>query len=438
MSLINSLKKRQVLLILLATLSLAYVPTESFACIPVEEGTDLDSLPEPLRNRMCPSPAFNQMIDELDNIVTPTKKLSLKQYPEFTDDMAFENMLLAIDRQIARFQQRDLSKNIQYGNDVYKQSILLKTMEHFKGLVINAQSCLRQSRSQDQMRACFNTLNSEIKSQYNVYVPNLAAGDPRFGEPKDTFFTAYYSPTLEARREPSNEFRYAIYARPQKESLAQSTRNQIDFKDTLANRGFEIYYTNDLFDLYLMQVQGSGMVRLDRDGQLKEYMSYGGTNKQTWNWISKYMVAQGYIPDLSIYAQREFLDMNPQKHEEVYSSCPSYVYFRKTETPPVGSDMVPVTTGRSIATDSVLYARKGALAFIQAMRPVEGQEDQDPRKNPIQFKSFSRFVIDQDTGGAIKGKGRVDIYQGDDEYARVAAFNTQHPGNLYFLILKNK
>ena len=98
--------------------------------------------------------------------------------------------------------------------------------------------------------------------------------------------------------------------------------------------------------------------------------------------------------------------------------------------------MVPVTSGRSIATDSTLYARKGALAFIQAMRPKEGQEDQDPRKDPIEFKPFSRFVIDQDTGGAIKGKGRVDIYQGADEYARVAAYNTQHFGNLFFLILK--
>lgn len=406
----------------------------SMACINVEDGVDISSLPEPLQRRVCKDSEISEKADQMRTIVTPTRRLVGDQIPEFKDDLDFENMLLAIDRQIVRFRQRDLSKNIRFGTDTYKQEILLETILDFREITVSMITCLKGAITDFQRQDCFEVLNSQIRANYNVYAPKLAPEDPRYGEPKDTFFTAYYSPTLNTREQPDSEYKYPIFMRPQSESLARSTRGQIDFQGRISNRGYELYYANDLFDMYLLQVQGSGIAKFP-DGR-KQYMSYGGTNKQSWRWISKYMKEKGYIPDLSIYAQREFLDANPQKHEEIYSTCPSYVYQRPTDHPPVGSDNVSVTNGRSIATDTEFYPRKGTLSFIQAMRPREGQEKQDPRKKPIAFKEFSRFVLDQDTGGAINGKARVDIFQGDDEYARQAAFNTQHTGNLFFLVLK--
>ncbi len=411
-----------------------FIAATSMACINVEDGVDIGSLPEPLQRRVCKDIEISQKADQLKTIVTPTRRLNSSQVPEFLDDMDFKNMLLAIDRQIKRFQERDLSKNIRFGTDTYKQEVLLDTIIEFRALTVSMLSCLKSATISFQRQECFQELNAQIRSKFNVYAPKLDSEDPRYGDAKDTFFTAYYSPTLETKARPDSEYRYPLFMRPRTESLARSTRGQIDFQGRISDRGYELYYANNLFDIYLLQVQGSGIAKLP-DGE-KQYMSYGGTNKQSWRWISKYMKAQGYIPDLSIYAQREFLDTNPHKHEEIYSTCPSYVYVRPTDHPPTGSDSVSVTNGRSIATDTAFYPRKGTLAFIQAMRPKEGQEKQDPRKKPIEFRPFSRFVLDQDTGGAIDGKARVDIYQGDDEYARQAAFNTQHTGNLFFLVLK--
>lgn len=406
----------------------------SLACINIEDGVDISSLPEPLQRRICKDPEISRKADLLNTIVTPTRRLSGNQIPEFRDDMDFENMLLAIDRQIKRFRQRDLSRNIRFGTDTYKQKVLLDTIIEFRSMTVSMLTCLNNAVTDPQRQDCFDILNTQIRGQFNVYAPKLSPQDPRYGEPKDTFFTAYYSPTLDTKEQPDSEYRYPLFMKPKPSSLAKSTRGQIDFKGRISNKGYELYYANDLYDIYLLQVQGSGIARFP-NGE-KQYMSYGGTNNQSWRWISKYMKAQGYIPDLSIYAQREFLDSNPHKHEEIYTTCPSYVYVRPTAHPPTGSDSVSVTNGRSIATDTAFYPRKGTLAFIQAQRPKEGQENQDPRDKPIEFKPFSRFVLDQDTGGAIDGKARVDIYQGDDEYARQAAFNTQHTGNLYFLVLK--
>jgi membrane-bound lytic murein transglycosylase A len=100
----------------------------------------------------------------------------------------------------------------------------------------------------------------------------------------------------------------------------------------------------------------------------------------------------------------------------------------------LGSDLVPLTDNRSIATDTNYYRFKGLLAFVQAERPVETSLQNNCQ---LEFRSFSRFYLDQDTGGAIRGKGRVDLYFGENEYAQKAAYNLVRRGDLYFLMLKN-
>jgi membrane-bound lytic murein transglycosylase A len=98
---------------------------------------------------------------------------------------------------------------------------------------------------------------------------------------------------------------------------------------------------------------------------------------------------------------------------------------------------VPLTDNRSIATDSKLYEFKGLLTFVEAKRPVDPNLIRDEESQlDVPYKSYQRFYLDQDTGGAIRGKGRVDLYFGEGDYAEVAAYNTKHTGKLFFLMSK--
>jgi membrane-bound lytic murein transglycosylase A len=200
----------------------------------------------------------------------------------------------------------------------------------------------------------------------------------------------------------------------------------------------ELFYTDNLFDLYIMQIEGGGhLIYNDKAKSETQYVSFAGTNGKPWRFISKHMLEKNYISDSRVETQREFLENNKDKHREVYSSCPSYVYFKKTDHEPLGSDMVTLTPNRSLATDDEHYKFKGLLVYVQSQRPIEKQSKK-MKCQSIVFKSFSRFYLDQDTGGAIIGKSRADLYFGEGEYAEVAAHSMVQRGQIYFLMLKRE
>lgn len=366
--------------------------------------------------------------------LTPTKKLSNDQIPVFTDDLDFENMVLALDRQINRFKQIALNDDIVLGGETYKTSHLLKSLIRFKGLVENYLGCSLKK----QKVICWQELNHEIRNQFHILSPQLKGGDKGFGEEDFAHFTSYYTPQLKVTRVPTKTHSNAIYNRPRKnEPLARSTRHEIDFQGALKNKGLALFYAQDLFDLYLLHVEGGGKAVLP-NGE-SHYLSFNGTNRKAWRFISLYMREKGMIDNLSIAAQRDYLSQNPHHQEEVYSYCPSYVYFKITDHPPEGSDLVPLTDNRSIATDNDHYGFKGLISFVKTKRLKselkEGEfNPYDPEEES--YRDFSRFMLDQDTGGAIVGKARVDLYFGEDEYAGRAAQYVNHKGQLYFLILK--
>ena len=96
----------------------------------------------------------------------------------------------------------------------------------------------------------------------------------------------------------------------------------------------------------------------------------------------------------------------------------------------MGAIEVPLTSGRSVATDLSLFP-KAALAFIQSEKPWVGEDV------TIQsWETFGRFVLNHDTGGAIRGPGRLDLFWGSGPYAETAAGHMKHEGTLYFLVLK--
>ncbi len=127
---------------------------------------------------------------------------------------------------------------------------------------------------------------------------------------------------------------------------------------------------------------------------------------------------------------RAYLRNHPEEMARVFNHNESYVFFRLVDQGPMGAIEVPLTTGRSVATDLRLFP-KGALAFIQTEKPLVSED------GTIQsWETFGRFVLNQDTGGAIRGPGRADLFWGSGPYAETAAGHMKHDGTLYFLVLK--
>lgn len=127
---------------------------------------------------------------------------------------------------------------------------------------------------------------------------------------------------------------------------------------------------------------------------------------------------------------RRYLSEHPEILEEVLNHNPSYVFFDFMENGPFGNIDVPLTPGRSVALDSRIFP-KGALCFISTEKPMISTSNEITG-----WSKFSRFVLNQDTGGAIKGSGRADIFWGSDQRAELAAGHMKHDGDLYILIKK--
>jgi len=344
-------------------------------------------------------------------------------------------MELALDRQLSRFSQKDLRGSIRLGAKTYPLTQARVSLEIFKRLIAGYQGCLK-SRQKSQCLTNFNTL---FRESFDVYVPDLKPGDPRYGQDKDSFFTGYHTLTVTGSLDSRGPFVFPVYGRPHQNSDVMRTRSAIDFQGALQGKGLELFYGKDLLTLYLLHTEGSGYVRLTNKGVSRDfYVTFAGTNKRPWRWISTYMKDKGWITNTSVAAVRRFLEAHPERHEEIFSFCPGYVYFQLSDQPPLGCDQAVVTDNRTIATDKELYAFKGLLAFASSERPLDtgfydlDQEDQ----SKIPFQTFSRFFLDQDTGGAIKGKGRADIYFGKDAYAQYAATYQAREGRLFFFMAR--
>jgi membrane-bound lytic murein transglycosylase A len=144
------------------------------------------------------------------------------------------------------------------------------------------------------------------------------------------------------------------------------------------------------------------------------------------------MIERGFLTreEMSMQTIRRYLTENPATLDEVLNHNPSYVFFQQVKNGPIGSLGVLLTPGRSVALDPKVFP-KGALGFISCKKPsVSDMGD------IIGWTDFSRFVLIQDSGGSIKGAGRVDIFWGSGPYAELTAGHLQHDGDLYILIKK--
>ncbi|MFD0982233.1 murein transglycosylase A [Tropicimonas aquimaris] len=237
-------------------------------------------------------------------------------------------------------------------------------------------------------------------------------------------FTGYYEPELPGALSRSARFCHPIYARPDDlpETEPWATRAEIEAGGLLEGRGLEIAWLEDPVEAFFLQVQGSGRIRLPDGGILR--VSYDGRNGHPYRSIGQEMIRRGFFTpeEITATAIKDWLRRNPSECRSLLHHNASYVFFRAlTNVPadkgPLGTMGRPVTPGRSIAVDPE-FTPLGAPVWIETDGP----------------DSIRRLMIAQDTGSAIKGPQRADIFCGSGDQAGITAGALRDPGRMVVLM----
>ncbi|HAJ63422.1 MAG TPA: murein transglycosylase [Cyanobacteria bacterium UBA8543] len=251
-------------------------------------------------------------------------------------------------------------------------------------------------------------------------------------------FTGYFEPIYAASRKRTAEYRYPLYRLPKdfdRWPTPHPTRTQLEGEDGLGKnsplRGQELVWLRDRFEAFLVQVQGSAKLQMP-DGKV---MTVGYAAKTNYPYVSmgRELVKDGKLPQegLTLEVLINYFHSSPAELNQYLPRNQNFVFFRETYgQPATGSIGVPVTPERSIATDKSLMP-PGALALIHAPIPFPNASGQ------LESRMVNRYVLDQDTGSAIKGAGRVDIFMGTGPRAGDRAGNINGTGELYYLLLKS-
>ncbi|WP_375501476.1 murein transglycosylase A [uncultured Nostoc sp.] len=251
-------------------------------------------------------------------------------------------------------------------------------------------------------------------------------------------FTAYYEPVYTASRVRTAIYKYPLYRLPPDFSQWRKPhpkRIDLEGKDGLKGnksklRGLELLWFRDRLDAYMVHIQGSAQIKLT-DGKTTS-VGYAGGTDYPWTSIGKELAKDGKLPLAGLTMPR-MISYFRQKPRELSNYLPRwkrFIFFQETGgRGATGSIHVPVTAERSIATDKSLMP-PGALALIYNSFPYPAGGGK------LERRTVSRFVLDQDTGSAIKGPGRVDYFMGSGKLAGDRAGITGGNGSLYYLLLK--
>jgi membrane-bound lytic murein transglycosylase A len=392
----------------------------------------------------CTAPFFLPPHLPDDRLVTAysssTMILVNRPYSEIIkgDDLPRDSLMRAIEQSKRYLSRVPFDTRFTYGNLVYSATEMDASLTLFRELLL---------RDNDYHR-----MIADLEEQFYLFASAANEGD-------QVLVTGYYEPVFEGSLSYSPEYPIPVYRLPPDLQVLQLGRFRDSLKDrtivfrldndrilpyytreeimeykVLAGRDLEIAWMKDPVDLFFMQIQGSGTLRLP-DGE-RVRLSYAGANGQPYLSIGRLLVAESRLTleETSMQTIRHYLTTYPDDVKRVLYHNRSYVFFalEPIDEHPRGNLNVPLTPLRSIATDSLLFPKAG-IAYLSADYPVFDEQWQQQGTQP-----FTRFVITQDTGGAIKGPGRVDLFWGHGRLAEESAGAQRSHGRLYFLVAKKE
>lgn len=267
------------------------------------------------------------------------------------------------------------------------------------------------------------TLRRYVESHFTPFL----LADPGGGA---GLFTGYYEPEIAGAKRRSTKFRVPLYKRPDDLVLVGEriqpyfTRAEID-AGALGGRGLELLWLADPIEAFFLQVQGSGRIRLG-NGRIVR-VGYAGDNGHGYTAIGRVLVERGELTKetASLQTIRQWLRDHPAEAQPLMQQNARYIFFREVSGDgPVGSQGVALTPGRSLAVDPA-HIPLGALLWLDTTYPADTPEAGEPLR---------RLMVAQDTGSAIKGTVRGDLFWGSGEDAARYAGPMKQPGRLYLLL----
>ena len=333
-----------------------------------------------------------------------------EQFPEFRDDYDKELLLQSIDNSI-EYLKKTKSYPKAFSSIGFTPEKQKETLEFFREGYILCKNAKE--------------LNDFVSKNFRVF---QAIGKMYEGE---VHFTGYGTPIYDGSLTPTATFRYPLYDKPTDFKKPYFTRREIEERNLL--KGTEIAYLKSKLEAYLIHVQGSGQIRLP-SGK-KVYVGYAGNSGHSYTSIGRLLVLDGKVQEeeLTLPVLIEYFDQHPDELDHYLRQNDRYIFFKKVpHAVPHGSIGVPVTSMRSIATDKKVFPPGGlAFATIGTQRPGGTS-----RSNEKWHAEKSFFVLDQDTGSAIKTPARADVFFGIGDRAMYKAGNLNTYGRLYYLLKK--
>jgi len=356
--------------------------------------------------------------------------------PELADFGNKELLVRSIDQSLRYLNKLDKEAIYRFGPDTVPVQQVIDTLIDFRARLIEL------GLSEEFFRY--------LKSHYDFF--GSAASD--------VLFTGYFEASLYGADQPDKRYSYPLYGVPDdlvrinlkdfidtekhtglpaslrarvaddNRAVPYYSREEIDSLGALANRGLELVWVDDAVAAFFLHIQGSGIVYFE-DGRAMR-VNFADTNGHPYRALGRLFIDQKILPreEISMQSLVAYLEDNPEQAADMMNYNPSYIFFRSVDEGPIGSIGVPLTPLRSVATDYRLFPR-GALAFVRTRLPEFNQSgDIDS------WKDFSAFVLNQDTGGAIRGAGRVDLFTGHGERSELLAGPLKEHGELIFLLKK--
>jgi membrane-bound lytic murein transglycosylase A len=248
------------------------------------------------------------------------------------------------------------------------------------------------------------------------------------------FFTGYYETEVDGSRFPSDEFTVPLYAAPaeavrKRQSKVFSDLDRTKIEDgALAGKDLEICYVRNPADAFFAQIQGSTRVKLDSGTMLR--LNYIASNGMPYTPVGKFLIDRGIVSreEMSMDKIRDFMEANPEEGKELRRKNRSFVFFHETPLSVndecIGAQGVPLTPGRSLAVDKRIHVY-GTPIWINAEFPIDSEKPET---------KFRHLLFAQDTGSAIVGPARADIYFGHGEEISHIAGRIKQYGQFVMLV----
>lgn len=357
------------------------------------------------------------------------------QIPALHDDLDRQSLISAANRHLHYLKTLPPTTTIRLGSKHYSQPRLLESMELFLDI-------LQQKTTPEEF-------DRQIKNNFDLY----QASGRSAAQSGEMLITGYYEPIIEGSLKKEGKFAHPLYGSPDslisyknpltdKKEIGRRdaegnhvpfwTRSEIETNNLLS--GHELVFVADPVEAFVLHVQGSGRIRLP-DGSQRS-LQFAATNGREYKSIGKLLVDDHKMSreEVTMPAIRAYLHKHPDEQQRILHHNPRFVFFQwqNKNDQPSGSLGMPLTPGRSIAVDPQTLPTS-VMAYLVSRKPVL-----DAQGQVKEWEVMQRFVLPQDTGSAIQGAGRADLFWGNGHYAEVAAGNMKEEGQLYFLIKKEE